>query len=167
MAEHKVFVGSLNYKATEDDIENYFNKFGQVLSVSIPKTKCEHTGEEKARGFAFVQYETAEEVQTAIEQGDGGELCGRNVAVKMANQRGSGGGGRGGGRGGGFGGGYGGGGGGGFGGGGGGFGGGGNYNSGGGGGGGYNSGGGGFGGGGNYNSGGGGNYNSGGGGGVW
>ncbi|MHC4113958.1 MAG: RNA recognition motif domain-containing protein [Planctomycetota bacterium] len=100
-----IYVGNLSHKATEDDLRQAFEAFGQVESVNIIKDKF--SGE--SRGFGFVEMPSKQEAQKAIEEMNGQDLAGRAVNVNEArprtNRRDSrGGGGRGGGRGGGFGG---------------------------------------------------------------
>ena len=116
-----IFVGNLNYEATEDEIRQLFEQFGTVDRVSLISDR--ETG--RPRGFGFCEMPDDAEGDTAIEQLNGVNLGGRALNINEARPRGEGGGG-GGGRGGGFGGGGGGGRGGGFGGGGAGGGGGGN-----------------------------------------
>jgi RNA recognition motif-containing protein len=95
-----IYVGNLSHKATEDDLRQAFEAFGQVVSVNIIKDKF--SGE--SRGFGFVEMPSKQEAQKAIEEMNGQDLAGRAVNVNEArprtNRRDS----RGGGRGGGFGG---------------------------------------------------------------
>jgi len=89
----KLFVGSLSYDADENDLRDVFEKYGNVSEVFIPTDR--ETG--KKRGFGFVQFETAEDAQAAIDGANGAEICGREVNVNIAKPRGGGGGGGGGG----------------------------------------------------------------------
>ena len=126
----KVFVGNLNFNTSREEVETLFSQVGKPRDVFMPNDR--ETG--RPRGFAFVEFETDDEANNAIEKFNGYELGGRALRVNRAEERPRGGGGGGGfgGGGGRGGGGYGGGGGGGFGGGGGGFGGGGDFGGGGG-----------------------------------
>merc|ERR1712141_667159 len=90
--EHKIFVGKLSWNATQEYLESFFGKFGEVKSSYIPKDR--ETG--RPRGFAFVEFATEDGVQNAIKNGDGEEIDGRTIVVNKANQRGGGGGGGGG-----------------------------------------------------------------------
>lgn len=118
----KLYVGNLSYSTNEDALRAFFEEAGRkVVSVAMPIDR--ETG--SPRGFAFVELESAEAAQTAIQELNGRDLDGRALRINEAREReprrgGGGGGGGYGGGGGGFGGG-----GGGYGGGGGGFGGGG------------------------------------------
>ena len=96
-----IYVGNLSNEATDDDLRQAFEGFGQVESVNIIKDKF--SGE--SRGFGFVEMPSKSEGQKAIEEMNGKDLMGRAVNVNEArpktNRRDSRGGGFGGGRGGG------------------------------------------------------------------
>ena len=88
MPEHKVFVGSLSYRATDDDIYACFEKYGKVLDAKVITDR--DTG--KSRGFAFVEFEKKEEAEDAIERANGEEIQGREITCSEAKARGEGGG---------------------------------------------------------------------------
>ena len=97
-----IYVGNLPREATEDDLRQAFETFGQIESVNIIKDKF--SGE--SRGFGFVEMPSKQEAQKAIEEMNGKDLMGRTINVNEARPRterrgGSGGGRRGGGGGGG------------------------------------------------------------------
>jgi RNA recognition motif-containing protein len=114
----RLYVGNLPYAVTELDLRDLFGGIGTVTDAKIVTDR--ETG--RPRGFGFVEMSSEDEARKAIEEINGRDVQGRQVAVKEAEERRGGSGGGGGGRGGygGGGGGYGGGGGGGYGGGGGG-----------------------------------------------
>ncbi|TMW41985.1 hypothetical protein DOY81_012933, partial [Sarcophaga bullata] len=60
----KLFVGGLKDNHDESCLEEYFSKFGKVVSVKILSDKS--TG--KRRGFAFVEYDDYDAVDKAILQ---------------------------------------------------------------------------------------------------
>ena len=98
-----IYVGNLANQASEDDLRQAFEGFGQVESVNIIKDRF--SGE--SRGFGFVEMPSKDEAQKAIEEMNGKDLMGRAVNVNEARPktnrrdgRGGGGGGGGGGRGG-------------------------------------------------------------------
>jgi RNA recognition motif-containing protein len=72
-----LFVGGLSFSATEEDLRQAFGFVGTIVSVRIVQDR--DTG--KPRGFAFVNFETPECVDTAIRECQGMELCGRNVRL--------------------------------------------------------------------------------------
>ena len=80
--EH-VYIGNLSYKVTEDDLRHVFSKYGIVLKITLPKDR--ETG--RMRGFAFVEMETQEQVNAAVEELDGAEWMGRNLKVNRARPR--------------------------------------------------------------------------------
>ncbi|HUD01223.1 MAG TPA: RNA-binding protein [Rhabdochlamydiaceae bacterium] len=90
----KLYVGSLPYKTTEDELYQIFSQFGAIVSVKIVTDRV--TGQSK--GFGFVEMEKADEAQKAIESVNGSELGGRTLVVSIARppqerERGEGGGG--------------------------------------------------------------------------
>jgi hypothetical protein len=72
-----LFVGGLSFSATEEDLRRAFGSIGNIVSIRIVQDR--ETG--KPRGFAFVNFETPECVDTAIRDCQGMELCGRNVRL--------------------------------------------------------------------------------------
>ena len=105
----RLYVGNLPYAVTELDLRDLFGGIGTVTDAKIVTDR--ETG--RPRGFGFVEMSTEDEARKAIEEVNGRDVQGRQVAVKEAEDRrggsGGGGGGRGFGGGGGGGGGYGGG----------------------------------------------------------
>ena len=96
-----IYVGNLSRDATEDELRQKFEAFGQVTSVNIIKDK--YSGE--SRGFGFVEMPTKSEAQAAINELNGTSLGDRTLSVNEARPRTEGGRGGGyGGRGGGYGG---------------------------------------------------------------
>ena len=90
----KLYVGSLPYKTTEDELYQIFSQFGAIVSVKIVTDRV--TGQSK--GFGFVEMEKADDANKAIESVNGSELGGRTLVVSIARppqERERGGGGRG------------------------------------------------------------------------
>jgi cold-inducible RNA-binding protein len=91
-----IFVGNLNFGATEDAVRALFEAYGTVERVSIITDR--DTG--RAKGFGFVEMSANAEADQAIAGLNGRELDGRALNVNEARpkaDRGSGGGGGGGG----------------------------------------------------------------------
>ena len=78
-----IYVGNLPREATETDLREAFQAFGQVASVAIIKDKF--TGE--SRGFGFVEMPSKTEAQAAITALNGQELKGRALTVNEARPR--------------------------------------------------------------------------------
>jgi RNA recognition motif-containing protein len=99
----KLYVGNLSYATTEAELRQLFAEAGPVASVAIITDR--DTGQSK--GFGFVEMETSEAAQKAIELLNNREVNQRNLTVNEARPPressfgGGGGGGRGGSRGGG------------------------------------------------------------------
>ncbi len=78
-----IYIGNLSYRATEDELRQAFEAFGQVDGVQIIKDKL--TGQ--SRGFAFVQMPQQSEAEAAIAGIHGVELGGRILTVNQAKPR--------------------------------------------------------------------------------
>ena len=93
----KLFVGNLSFSTEERTLEELFGQAGNVTSVRVMRDQA--TG--RARGFGFVEMETEEAAQAAIDKFNNAEVDGRRIAVNEARpqvgggQRFGGGGGRG------------------------------------------------------------------------
>jgi RNA recognition motif-containing protein len=83
MSENRLFVGNLSFQTLENDLQDYFSQAGVVSSVNMMFDKF--TG--KSRGFAFVEFTTAEEAANAVEMFHGKELQGRALTVNVARPR--------------------------------------------------------------------------------
>jgi len=78
-----IYVGNLNYKLQESELEEVFSEYGEVSSVKLIKDK--YTG--KAKGFGFIEMPDDEAANKAIEELDGKELGGRQMKVNKARSR--------------------------------------------------------------------------------
>jgi len=83
MNQNRVFVGNLSYQTAENDLQDHFSQAGTVTSVNLMLDKM--TG--KSRGFAFVEFATAEEANKAVEQFHNKEFQGRALTVNIARPR--------------------------------------------------------------------------------
>jgi cold-inducible RNA-binding protein len=88
----KLFVGNLSFSTDEGRLQDVFQAIGPVDSVNIVRDQM--TG--RPRGFAFVEMQTEEAAQSAIQQLHDTELDGRKLAVNEARPKPAGGGDRGG-----------------------------------------------------------------------
>ena len=79
----RLFVGNLSYQTGENDLQDYFAQAGAVTSVNLMLDKM--TG--KSRGFAFVEYGSADEAQKAIDSFHNKEFQGRPITVNVARPR--------------------------------------------------------------------------------
>jgi len=83
MSDCRLFVGNISYRTLESDLQDLFSQAGVVTSCSLMLDKF--TG--KSRGFAFVEYATAQEAAKAVEMFNGKELQGRPLTVNIARPR--------------------------------------------------------------------------------
>lgn len=91
-----IFVGNLDFGATEESIRSLFAPYGAIEKVSLVTDR--DTG--RSRGFAFVEMTNSGEADRAIEALNGENLGGRALNVNEARPKTNSGGGGGGGRGG-------------------------------------------------------------------
>ena len=79
----KLFVGNLDFKVTENDLQDAFAAYGTVVEANLVTDRT--TG--RPRGFAFVTMSSPEEAQKAIEGLNGKEFSGRTLSVNVARPR--------------------------------------------------------------------------------
>jgi cold-inducible RNA-binding protein len=78
-----IFVGNLDFGATEDQIRGLFEPYGAVERVSLMRDR--DTG--RSRGFAFVEMTNANEADQAIAGLNGTNLGGRALNVNEARPK--------------------------------------------------------------------------------
>ncbi len=76
----KLYVGSLPYSTTDEQLSELFSQHGSVASARVITDKF--TG--RSRGFGFVEMSTDEEAQRAIESLNGTQLEQRTLVVNEA-----------------------------------------------------------------------------------
>jgi len=79
----KIFVGNLDFNASEDSIRSAFEAYGAVERVSMITDR--DTG--RSRGFAFVEMNNAPEADQAIAGLNGTQLGGRAITVNEAKPK--------------------------------------------------------------------------------
>jgi len=96
----KLYVGSIPFTATEEDLTNLFSTIGEVESVKI----ITDPGTGRSKGFGFIEMATEEDAKRAIDDLNGKSFMDRSIMVNEARPQqprekrgfGGGGGGRGG-----------------------------------------------------------------------
>jgi len=78
-----IFVGNLDFGATEDTIRSLFEAYGAVERVSLMTDR--DTG--RSRGFAFVEMTDSEEADRAIAALNGSNVGGRALNVNEARPK--------------------------------------------------------------------------------
>ncbi|MBV9507976.1 MAG: RNA-binding protein [Acidobacteriia bacterium] len=84
----KIFVGNLDFSATETSIRTLFEPYGSVDRVNVITDR--DTG--RSRGFAFVEMPDASEADRAIAALNGANLDGRQLNINEARPKPDGGG---------------------------------------------------------------------------
>ena len=76
----KLYVGSLPYSISEDELRELFSSYGNIESVRIITDKF--TGQSK--GFGFVEMSNEDDAQRAVEGMNGKQISGRTLIVNEA-----------------------------------------------------------------------------------
>lgn len=78
----RIYVGNLNFRATEEDVRQLFEAYGEVENVSLINDR--ETG--RPRGFGFVEMDD-DGALDAIQALDGTDHQGRSLRVNEARPR--------------------------------------------------------------------------------
>ena len=81
--QNKLFVGSLSWNVTDDQLKEMFATVGSVTSATVITDR----GSGRSKGFGFVEMSSDAEAQEAVKQLDGKELDGRPINVSIAKPR--------------------------------------------------------------------------------
>lgn len=76
----KLFVGSLPYSTTDEELSETFSAVGTVVSAKVIFDR----DTQRSKGFGFVEMSSEEEAQSAVKQLDGSEMDGRRIVVNEA-----------------------------------------------------------------------------------
>lgn len=77
---NKLFVGSLAYTATDDDLAAFFAPAGTVVSAKVIVDRDTN----RSKGFGFVEFEDDAAAKAAIDKLNGTDLQGRSIVVNEA-----------------------------------------------------------------------------------
>ncbi|CAD5171172.1 29 kDa ribonucleoprotein A, chloroplastic-like isoform X1 [Musa acuminata AAA Group] len=80
---NRVYVGNLSWGIDDLALETLFSEQGKVLEAKVVYDR--ESG--RSRGFGFVTYSSAEEVENAIQSLNGTDLDGRSIRVTVAETR--------------------------------------------------------------------------------
>ena len=72
MSSCRVFIGHLSNRASESDVERFFEGFGRILEINL-KT-----------GYGFVEFEDSRDADDAVYELNNQNLCGQRVTVELA-----------------------------------------------------------------------------------
>jgi RNA recognition motif-containing protein len=79
----KLFVGSLAWATTDDNLKAHFDAAGNVVSARVVTDR--ESG--RSRGFGFVEFENDDDAKKAIDTLNGSQLDGREITVNEARPR--------------------------------------------------------------------------------
>jgi RNA recognition motif-containing protein len=79
----KLFVGSLPWTVSDEELKTAFEAHGQVVSAKVITDR--ETG--KSRGFGFVEMEDETGASNAIQALNGSEIDGRSIVVGEAKPK--------------------------------------------------------------------------------
>ena len=79
----KLFVGSLPWAVSDDQLKAAFEAHGSVVSAKVITDR--QTG--RSRGFGFVEMENESDATQAIQALNNSELSGRNIIVSEAKPK--------------------------------------------------------------------------------
>ena len=82
MDKNKLFIGSLPWSVTSDQLRELFATYGEITDAVVISDR--DTG--RSKGFGFVTFATEESAQKALEM-DGKEVEGRTIVVNVAKPR--------------------------------------------------------------------------------
>ena len=78
-----IYVGNLDFKVSENDLEGIFAEYGEVSSSKIIMDK--YSG--RIKGFGFVTMDDQNEAEKAIEELNGASLKDREMVVNEAKPK--------------------------------------------------------------------------------
>lgn len=78
-----IYVGNLNFKVSENDLEGAFAEYGTVTEVKIITDK--YSG--RSKGFGFITMDNDDEANKAIEELNGASLESREMVVNEAKPK--------------------------------------------------------------------------------
>ena len=79
----RLFVGSLSWNTTDDQLKDFFAGAGNVVSANVVFDRETN----RSKGFGFVEMGSEEEAAKAIKELSGKELDGRTIIVSEARPR--------------------------------------------------------------------------------
>src|SRR5947208_3438947 len=79
----KIYVGNLNFRAKDEDLQELFSAYGEVASASVLSDKM--TG--RSKGFGFVEIADDAAANAAINALNGSDFMERKIVVNEARPR--------------------------------------------------------------------------------
>jgi RNA recognition motif-containing protein len=79
----KLFVGNIEWGATEEDLKELFGQYGEIEEAIIIKDRMSG----RSKGFGFVTFAEDADAEKAVEALSGQDLNGRELVVNEARPR--------------------------------------------------------------------------------
>jgi RNA recognition motif-containing protein len=79
----KLYIGNLNFDTTDEELEQAFSEFGEIVSAVVVKDRVSG----RSRGFGFVEFADDASAQSAKEAMNGKEIGGRPLRVDEAREQ--------------------------------------------------------------------------------
>jgi len=79
----KLFVGSLSWNVTDDQLKEAFSAAGTVVSANVITDRDSN----RSKGFGFVEMSSDAEAAEAVKQLNGKEMDGRAITVAEARPK--------------------------------------------------------------------------------
>ena len=80
---HKLYVGNLPFATSEEGLRELFTAYGEVESAKIIMDNIKN----RSKGFGFVEMETKEDADSAIEELNGKDYEGRTLRIDHAKPK--------------------------------------------------------------------------------
>jgi len=81
--DKKLYVGNLEFSVTEEDLGKFVEEKG-IKAKSVKVIQDKYSG--RSKGFGFIEMDSDDETQKAIEALDGQDLKGRALRVSKARK---------------------------------------------------------------------------------
>ena len=79
----KLFVGSLPFATTSEELNKIFSEVGEVESANVITDRMSG----RSRGFGFIEMAKDDDAKKAVEKLNGHEIEGRKIVVNEARPR--------------------------------------------------------------------------------
>lgn len=83
MSSNRLFVGSLPWSITSEELHKLFSTMGTVTDAVVLTDKLSG----KSKGYGFVEMGSSEEAKAAMEKFNGYNLKGRSIVVNEAEPK--------------------------------------------------------------------------------
>jgi RNA recognition motif-containing protein len=78
-----IYCGNLSYQSADEDLNTLFQEYGDVTSAKVIRDR----ETDRSRGFGFVEMDSDDEAQNAIDALNGQEFMGRKLVVNESRPR--------------------------------------------------------------------------------